>query len=256
MKVKVPGFTLIIQNEFIFFVIVIFILFSSCKKEHMFDCFKDTGKTISADRPVNPFNRIDIQNNVDLVVHFGIPYELKVTAGTNLIDGITTEVRDSILYIKNENKCNWVRDFNNKYTVDITTDDLINLVNWGSGNVTFADTLVTYEFVYDNWNASGIMNFKFNGERILVKIHTGTADVTVQGKTGLNYIWLFGYGYMNCKDLQANEAFIVNMGTGDCRIQVKNDLHAEIEYMGNIYYSGEPHTLTTNITGTGQLIHE
>lgn len=222
----------------------------------MFDCFKDSGKTITVDRPTGAFNKIDLQNNVDLVVHFGNKYELKITAGANLVEGITTEIRDSVLFVKNENKCNWTRSFTNTYTVDITMIDLVNLVNNGSGNVTFADTLKTKEFVFDNWNASGVMNFLFDGERILTKIHTGTADVNISGKTGLNYIWLFGYGQMNCKNLQADNAYVVNLGTGDCHVQAKNELYAEIEYIGNIHYTGNPSSITTKITGTGQLIHE
>src|SRR6185436_7986633 len=212
-----------IRNEKIILSVLLMFVFSSCKKDHLFDCFKSTGKTITVDRPAAAFNRIDMKNNVDLVVHFGSDYSLKVTAGDNLIDGITTEIKDSVLYIKNENKCNWARNFNNIYTVDVTTNDLVNLVNWGSGDITFADTLTTYEFVFDNWNGSGTMNFKFNGARILVKIHTGAADVTVQGKTGLNYIWLFGYGYINCTGLEANSAYIVNKGSGDIRIQVRDE---------------------------------
>ncbi|MEO5570543.1 MAG: DUF2807 domain-containing protein [Bacteroidia bacterium] len=243
-----------IQQLFLPAIMAVF--FSSCEKDHAFDCFKNTGETITVDRPAAAFNRIEMNNNVDLVVHFGAVYSVNVTAGANIINGITTEIIDNVLYIKNDNKCNWVRSFNTKFIVDVTTDDLINLVNNGSGNVTFEDTLRTYEFIYDNWNASGIIDFKFNGERILIKIHTGTADINIGGTTGLNYVYLFGFGNMNCKDLNAKTAFIVNMGSGDCSVRVSDELNATIESIGSIYYTGSPSSVTSVITGTGKLIHE
>lgn len=222
----------------------------------MFDCLKNTGKVITVKRPASAFNKIDLQNNVSVIFHQGSNYAIKVTAGANLIDGITTEIKDNILYIKNENKCNWVRDFNNEYVVEVTTDDLVQLTNTGSGDITFEDSLLTYEFFYENDNASGTINLKFKGDRIHVNIHAGTADVTVKGTAGINFLYYNGYGYMNCKDLKAGIVYVSSYGNGDCRVNVEDELVVKITYIGDVFYSGNPHSVNTDITGTGQLIHE
>jgi hypothetical protein len=253
-RIQISDFNALKKN--IFIVIVFVFLFSSCKKEHLFDCFKSSGKTITVQRAVSYFNQIDTYNNVNIILHSGATGYLNVTAGDNIIDGITASVENNTLIIHNENKCNWVRDFKNTFTVDVWVDSLNFLTNNGSGNITFADTLHTYEFRYDNWNASGVVKILFNGDRIEVNIHTGTVDLEVAGSAGIDYLYYNGYGYMNFKNLKTVITYITNKGSNDCRINVRDMLDVQIKYIGNIYYTGNPGNLTTSITGTGQLIHE
>ncbi|MEP7170678.1 MAG: DUF2807 domain-containing protein, partial [Bacteroidota bacterium] len=103
-KFQVPG----IGKYFLVILITFFI--SSCKKEHLFDCFKSRGTTITVERPVSYFNKVDAYNDVNLVFHNGASGVVKVTGGTNIMDGIVTSVENNTLTIRNENKCNWVRD--------------------------------------------------------------------------------------------------------------------------------------------------
>ncbi|MFI5218264.1 MAG: head GIN domain-containing protein [Bacteroidia bacterium] len=231
-------------------------ILTSCNKDHLFDCLKSSGKTITAERSIPAFSKIEMENNVDLVFRKAGNYSVKVTAGANLIEWITTVVNDSTLFIKNENKCNWARDFNNEFKVEITTPALVFINNKGSGDIMFEDTVSVYEFRYDNSNASGNIDLKANCDRIVVNIHNGTADLTVRGKAGINFLYYNGYGYMNFKDISTNITYINNQGTGDCRINVKDDLEAQIKHIGNIYYSGNPVNIKSEITGTGLLIHE
>jgi putative autotransporter adhesin-like protein len=256
MKYRVHSFFPRSKIEMFSLIIISAFFISSCKKEHLFDCFKSSGKTITVERPVSYFNSMDAYNDVNVILHSGATGKVEITGGSNIIDGIITSVENDKLIIRNENKCNWVRDFKNKFTVDVWVDSLNFLTNYGSGNITFRDTLYTFEFEYDNWNASGSVKMKFNGDRIHVNIHTGSADLEVSGFAGINYLHFNGYGYMNFKELKTHITYITSLNSGDCRINVRDDLIAKISYIGNIYYSGNPHNLITSITGTGQLIHE
>lgn len=231
-------------------------ILSSCNKDHLFDCLKSTGKTITAERQALPFIKVEMENNVDLTYYKGENYSIKVTAGANLIEWITTEVKDSTLFIKNENKCNWARDFNNEFKIEITAPALVNVSNYGSGDIDFEDVVSVYEFRYDNWNASGNINLQVNADRITVNIHAGTADLTVNGTSGINFLYYNGYGYMNFKNLFTRITYITNQGSGNCRVNVRDQLDAHIKHIGNIYYAGNPPDLKSEITGTGQLIHE
>jgi hypothetical protein len=222
----------------------------------MLDCFKNTGETITIERSVSYFNKIDTYNDVNLNIHNGATGFIKITGGATIINGITTTVENNILIIRNENKCNWVRDFNKKFTVDIWVDSLNFLTNNGSGDITFADTLSTYEFQYDNWSASGTVTIKFNGDKIHANINTGNADLIVSGNAGIDFLYHNGYGYMNFKDLFTRISYVTNQNSGNCRINVRDNLEAHINYIGNIYYTGNPHDFISTINGTGQLIHE
>lgn len=232
------------------------ILFTSCKKEHLFDCFKSTGEIISVKRNVPFFHSIHMDNQVDLVFHRGYKPELRVTGGANLIEGLVTEINNNTLFIRNENKCNWIRDFNKRPKIDIYCDSIIFVENYGSGNITFADTLFCTDFRYDNWGATGNMDFLFNINHFYCNIHNGTADLVSKGIITTNIFYYNGYGRMNLSGTENIATYITNNGTGDIRIFVANELHARISGTGNIYYSGNPYLVEKEITGTGQLIPE
>ena len=81
--------------------ILMMFVFCSCQKDHMLDCFKGTGNDKSEIRNITGFNRIKASNNVNVKIYPGYDFKVEVKAGSKLIEGITTEVKDSMLYIRN-----------------------------------------------------------------------------------------------------------------------------------------------------------
>lgn len=227
----------------------------ACKKENMCDCFKSTGGTTTEVRNLSGFSKIELNNNVDLVVTPGKPFSCKVTAGSHLIDMITTEVHDQTLEIRNLNKCNWVRSFKNKYTVEVSMPSFTYLYYSGSGTITTLDTIRENEFVMDGWTCSGSVNLMLHTGTSWLTIHTGTADVTASGISGVCYIYSAGAGPYNCTNLETGYSFITNQSTNDCYIYVTQELEAKLNLQGNIYYRGEPHKIEKELNGTGELIH-
>ena len=227
---------------------------TTCKKDHLLDCFKSAGKSITESRPVTAFTKIDLKNNVDLVIVPNSPFYIKVTAGENLIEGIITELSGNTLYIRNENRCNWMRSFSNTFTVEIGMDFPEKIDYYGSGDITCKDTIRTSEFFIDCWNGSGTINLLFNSAKTHINNNVGRADFHIQGYSGVNYIYLNDVATLNAENLITFYTYIKNKSTGDCRINVKEELGAEIEYVGNIYYTGKPHSITQSILGEGKLI--
>ncbi len=227
---------------------------TTCKKDHMLDCFKSAGKTTSQSRPVTAFSKIDLKNNVDLVIVPNSPFYVKVTAGENLVDGIITELSGNTLYIRNENRCNWMRSFSNTYTVEIGMDFPEKIDYYGSGNISCKDTIRTNEFYFDCWNGSGTINLLFNSDKTHINNNVGRADFHLEGYSGVNYIYLNDVATLDAEKLKTFYTYIRNRSTGDCRINVKEELGAEIEYVGNIYYTGKPNSINQSISGEGKLI--
>ncbi len=239
---------------FIFFSAVLLLFFSGCKKDHLFDCFKSTGNEITVTRSIPYFHSIEMNDKINLEFHSGYRPVLEITGGSNLTDGISTEVRNETLYIHNENRCNWMRDFNKKITVRIFCDSIRHITNYGSGDIQFADTLQCNDFYYDNWHATGTMDFLLDIDRFYCNVHLGTADVFTRGKVNTFIFYYNGYGYMHLENTLNQLCYVTNSGTGDIYIRTENELHAVIEESGNIYYSGNPTIVESKITGTGKLI--
>jgi len=220
----------------------------------MLDCFKSAGKVETESRDATAFVNINLQNNVDLViVPNSTPY-IKVTAGENLIDGIITELSGNTLYIRNENRCNWVRSFNNTFTVEVGMNLPEKIDYYGSGNVSCKDSIRTDEFTFECWNGSGTIELLFYSTKVHVNNNIGRADFKLKGSCAVSYIYMNDVATINAEDLQSSYTFITNRSTGDARINVNKELSAEIDYIGNIYYTGKPYSISKTITNEGQLI--
>lgn len=229
---------------------------TTCKKDHMLDCFKSAGKTETEIRAANPFTRIDLKNNVDLIIVPNSSFYIKVTAGDNLIDGIITELSGETLYIRNENRCNWMRSFKNQYTVEVGMDKPVKIDYYGSGDITCKDTIRTDEFFFDCWNGSGTIDLLFNCSKTHINNNIGRADYLVNGYSGVSFIYMNDVSPINASGMKTGYSYIRNRSTGDCHINVSTELVADIEYNGNIYYSGNPASVVKNISGSGKVVSE
>ena len=254
LKMKKKNLTSVIYRWL--FIMTCIVLFSTCKKDHLFDCFTSTGKSITQYRYIGSFTKIELKNSINLQLYSDtIPF-IQVTAGEHLVDGIITELQGNTLYIRNENRCNWVRSFENDYTVKIGMPDIEHISYYGSGEIRCMDTLHTKEFTFDSWNGSGSIYFLFNCEKTHINNNAGRTDIHVAGTSGVSFVYIHDTASLDADNLITGYTYIRNSSTGDCRIHVTKELGAEIDYLGNIYYQGDPYQIDLKRTGDGQLIKE
>ena len=244
-----------IVNKFLVLIfITLSVIIQGCGKDSFCNCFENTGSVGSETRLLNGFTKIEMENNVDIILKHGNQHQAIITCGKNLIDGIVTEVKDDVLYIRNKNKCNWIRDFKNKFTVEITYNQLEYIVTRGAGHVTCADTLKSPRFQVDSWNGTGVLDFIIDCNEVYFKLHTGPADIFASGKADIMYLYTAGNGFIKTAAVESDFTYVTTKSTGDCEVSAAKVLDVIIEYHGDIYYKGEPDIINTEITGSGKLI--
>ncbi|MFM7217882.1 MAG: GIN domain-containing protein [Bacteroidota bacterium] len=227
----------------------------SCDKDHLFDCTKSTGKIVTENRPLKGFTKLYLSDNVDVVLKKGTTYEVKVTAGLQLIDGIITELQGNKLYIRNENRCNWIRNFNNSYTVELTFPvELESIYYDGAGSITCMDSLRRDGFAFECWNGSGDIHLLLSTAASNLKIHLGRCLLDAQGYSSDSYIYLNDVGVVDASRLISSKTYVKSGSTGDATVNAHDELQVEIEHTGNVYYVGNPSTITRSITGSGRLL--
>lgn len=228
-------------------------LLSTCKKGHELDCFTSTGNMIFENRPAKAIKRIDLKDDVDIVLkRSSVPY-LRVSAGEHLIDGIITEISGTTLYIRDENRCKWMRSFKNTCTVYIGIDSLEQISSYGSGNISCVDSLHSEEFTFDSWNASGDIRFLFNCHKTHINNNIGRINASAAGSSGVSFVYINDVGVFDGSELATDLTYIHNKSTGNCFVNVGSVLEAEISSSGNIYYSGNPSSIKQTGSGTGGL---
>lgn len=243
------------MNKFLLlFLMGIVFTFAGCEKDSLCNCLKEEGDDITQTRTLLPFTKIEMNNNVDVVFSQDSIFNVKVTCGKNLMDGIVTEVSGGTLKISNINRCNWLRDFENKFTIEITMPTLELITNYGSGNINCAEIIKGNTFQVDSWNGTGVMDFKLEYNDVKFKLHTGPADITASGIVKDCYVYTAGNGYFKGAGLKSEYCYITTRSTGDCEVYATKELGATIEYEGDVYYYGNPPSIIPVISGDGTLI--
>jgi len=228
-------------------------MFYGCEKDDFCNCLEGKGSDITETRSLADFNILEMDNNVDIVLSpDSVNYAL-LTCGKNLADGITTEVIDGRLVVKNLNRCNWLRDFRNKFTLEIHYKNIGQIVNYGSGNLSCADTVRDPVLFVESWNGTGTLSFLLNNNEVYFKLHTGPGDIHASGISKYQYIYTAGNGFIKSAHLETDITHVNTKSTGDCEVNSKLQLAVNIEYNGNVYYKGEPE-INQHITGNGSLI--
>lgn len=226
--------------------------FFSCNNENAVDCFKKTGEITSKELSVEPFHSIIVTDEADVYLENGKEQRIVVKTGKNLISNIHFNVKDSILTISNDNRCNWVRmpgnpgiyiqneqlrkieifDYANFYAQDTLRLNKLEIFSDGTGNFDLSlkvDTL-QIESIY-------ISNFKLAGKVQFLEIRF-TDDSQLDGKELISEFNIIHHGGSNLIEL-----FPIKVLTG------------ELSSTGDLYYYHDPELLEVTIFNSGQLVN-
>jgi hypothetical protein len=237
--------------------IPLLVLLASCQAEQWDDCITSTGPMRAEERSVALFTAIDLDDRVDVIFEQRPAGSLVVEAGRNLLGQVTTEVEGSTLTLRSDMRCNWVRSFKPRITVHVPVTGIGKITVRGTGNITCTDTLIASVLLFEQWGGQGSATLLVKVDRLDAALHTGAGDITLLGRcTGSANLFSGLMAPIDARALQANDVNVNNSGVSDIRCRVAGHLDVGINGVGNVYYSGEPTGITTQITGTGQLIRE
>jgi hypothetical protein len=231
------------------------LLSSGCEKTPVLDCFVSTGTIIKEERQVGQFEAVVLKDNINLVLIQSNSNRLVVEGGKNLMRKIVTEVEnDSVLTIRNDNRCNWVRNYDKPITVFLEFRQLESLEYRSIGDVINEDTLWLDSLHLDVREGAGKIKLTVNTPLVYCNLHYGTADIVMEGNANLGYFFGDGFGRIDNRDFLVSQVFVTNRSSNDMYLHAELRLGATIENIGNIYYRGNPPDLGLNRVGAGQLI--
>jgi hypothetical protein len=235
--------------------IVIALLLASCNKDNGV-CVSSTGKVVQRERPALPFNRLAINDNINVfLTQDSALNKIVVEAGENLIDGITTEIDSGRLVLKNENSCNWLRSFNVPVNVYITFTQLDSISTRAAGNITFTNAWTTYSAYLEVVEGAGDLNIKLNTYRSYFMVFYGTTDLNITGVSEVATLISYGFGPVHAEDLDTKFTYVSCYSSNDMFVSSSLDLEVKIGNIGNVYYRGNPATIVTEYYSSGRLIY-
>ncbi|MCX6296377.1 MAG: DUF2807 domain-containing protein [Bacteroidetes bacterium] len=234
---------------------IVLILFSSCKKENRCDCIKRTGEIITEIRTVPLFDRLFVEQDVNVFLTQDSVTEVKVEAGENIAPLIQTVVEEGVLIIRNKNRCNWARSYNKPLNVYIKTPGLKYIHSNGSGNIKSLNTITKDTFDV-RIEGSGDIDLTISNSQIISHIY-GFGDLILHGSTKEHLCSIGGSSFLYAADLYTYNTWIQSYTLGECYLKASSLLTYRIDDKGDIYSIGIPPIIQkTSNDGEGKLIFE
>lgn len=231
-------------------------LIFSCKKSENRACFKFSGETKTIERSFTKIDTLYLYKNIVYELIQSTENKIEITGGKNLVNFINLELKGGGISISNLNKCAFLRSYKKKVTVKIYASDLKYIYSESSENISSGNTL-TYPYLdILIRDGAGTLSLDVENHSLQIDITSGWGNFELRGST--NYLGVFCRtgSFCDTRDLFVNiSCFAFSKSTGDMYINANNCvLEAYVENSGNIFYSGEPSSITKTITGKGQLI--
>lgn len=230
------------------------LIFASCGKDPFCNCLEPSGKFTSQERSQPYFNKIEIENNVNINIYNSTEFKTIISCGKNLLDGVETSVENGTMYIRNKNRCNWMRNPKNEFNVDVYTPQLTDIIFRGSGQISCIDTIKSDELKLECWSATGAIKLLLDCKNSYLYNHTGSADIIAEGTAHWTRVYNAGSGFVKAEGLESSNVNVNSESTGDCFVNSNSYLWVKINYKGDVYYSGQPSTIESHILNTGRLI--
>ena len=189
---------------------------------------RGSGISATQTRAVGDFHAVRIEGSCDLRATVGAALSVQVTADDNLIDDLTTEVKNGVLVIATRPGKNlWFR-VDAHATISVPRLDGMQIE--GSGDATI----------------TGV-----SGEEFKAGIE-GSGSMRVAGKVTKLSLAIEGSGDADLSALECQDGSVSIDGSGDARVNCSANLSASVSGSGDIDYSGSPHT-SISISGSGEV---
>jgi hypothetical protein len=238
-------------------IVLCVMLLLGCQREQWDDCITSAGPMRTEERSLAAFIEIDLRDRVDLVFERRTSNTVTIEAGRNLLDQVVTEVRNGTLFIRNENRCNWVRSFKPRITVKVPIDHVAKLTLRGQGNVDCTDTIVRERFDLAQWGAVGSVRLVLDVDHVDAGLHTGVGDVKLEGRcNGQADLFSGMMAPLDASGMRSRFVSVNNSGIADVRCWATTFLAVQLNSVGDVYYKGDPVNVESWINGTGRLIPE
>lgn len=242
-----------------FLYIVCFVLVFACDNEDASDCFQTAGTTIQNEIEVAAFNKVLIYEGVELIVREGAEQKVVIETGRNLMNDITAEVSNNQLILKDNNSCNFFRDYNIT-KVYVTSPNITEIRNSSQfpvrseGTLTYPNLRLLSEDYQSDYLNSGDFYMTVDNDELLITAN-GISNFYIDGSTSKLTVGFFaGDSRFEGQNLMANEVVITHKSTNDMLVYPIDIIRGSIYSYGDVVAYNQPTTVNVEELFQGKLI--
>jgi len=233
----------------------------SCNSDNAPDCFKNSGALRRIEVEVAEFENITVFENLNLVLKQGAEQKVELESGEFLLEGLTAEVTDNRLILRNENGCNLLREYALS-TVYVTSPN-IREVRSSTGLLVSSDGVLNYpnlNLVSESFNepeaatTSGTFDLDLNVQSVRIVVN-GIAYFKLRGVAQNLFVSIpAGDTRVEAEGLMAQTVRINHRGSNDILVNPQESISGIIRGYGNVISSNRPTEIDVEETFEGRLI--
>jgi hypothetical protein len=211
---------------------------------------KGSGNVITESRQVSGFDRVSLSGIGDVTLVQGSQESLEIEAEDNLVENITTEVRDGTLYINFEEKT-IIPTKAVKFHLNMI--DIRGIETKGVSNL--ESSQIQTDILDISISGTGNINIDdLTADSLTINV-SGAGSFTAAGQVQEQEVTMSGAGNYNGEDLQSSTANVTITGLGQVSIWATDNLDVTISGTGGVEYYGNPQ-VNQQISGLGKVEHK
>jgi hypothetical protein len=211
------------------------------------------GKTISTERAAQPFTKICLFNNIDLILTQDTIEKIVIEAGDKLQSSITTSFAGDSLLIKNTSE-GIIANPDEKIIAKISVKLLKSISYQGSGTISCSNYIYSDYFDIISNNGAGNVYLKLYAITTTAGIYNESADFIFDGHSDSCYTYCSSRGTIQYQNFVTDKLLIDYSSVRNAYVNAPVAIYGNIFYKGNIYYKGAPAMMNVKEHDTGRFI--
>ncbi|AEM71009.1 hypothetical protein Murru_1970 [Allomuricauda ruestringensis DSM 13258] len=245
------------------FLMLVPFLFASCNGDNVPDCFQNAGDLARHTVDVPEFSTITVFENLNMVLKQGEEQKVEIETGEYLINDVSAVVEDNRLVLRNENGCNYVRDYG--LTTVYVTSPNITEIRSSTGLLISSEGVLSYPSLnlvaesYSNTESEttdGSFDLNLNSTTVKIVVN-GVAYLKLRGNTeNFNVIVAASDSRIEAEDLIADRIGISHRGSNDVYVNPQLRIDGVIRGTGDVISVNRPPEVEVEELYNGKLIFQ
>jgi hypothetical protein len=227
-----------------FLILAIPLFMVACKPK----CIEDSGKHITKDVSLKVFDEIKVSGPLKLVLRQDSSYTLQLSADSNLVDQIKTEVSGGEFKVSLDPKVYCGSD---SVVVHVGIGELKKLAADKNSQV-FGEGMIYVNKLDIDLHDTTSVNLSLNAAVLSTSLD-GKTQLTLSGQTGKHELESKGSLVLNAFDFVSGMYDLDIEGLGRSNINVLNELKVKTSGSSEIYYKGSPKSVNEKKNGVSKL---
>lgn len=261
MKIITLIYTIVLLLRKTIILISLLMALAACNGDNVPDCFQNEGDLVTESVAVSAFDRIFVFENIEMVLSSGPEHRVEIETGEFLRNEVSAEVVDGELILRDENNCNFFRDYNTT-TIFVTSPDISEIRSStgfpirSEGPLTYPNiTLISETFSRsENETTDGSFDLELQSQSVSVVVN-GIAYFKLRGTTTeLEVNVAAGDSRIEAESLIATNVTVNHRGTNDILVNPQESLQGIIRSTGDVISFNRPATVEVEEIFNGRLI--